>query len=224
MGGEEDGPALGTDLPHDVLEHQGGRRVQAHEGLIQQQELWLVDEGREDGQLLLHAVGVGGDQVPQGGRELEGVGVLPDEGLPLPGGDGKHVGNEVQILDAGEILVKVGVVGDVGHLLLAAHRVRGEVLAANGDGAGIPALDAGHALESGGLAGAVVADEGVEVPGLDVEGQVGDPLGAALVVLGEAIDVKHEKNSFQSRTKEPFLLSLNFFCFARPYPGTTSSS
>ena len=33
-------------------------------------------------------MGVGGDQVPQGGRELEGVGVLPDEGLPLPGGDG----------------------------------------------------------------------------------------------------------------------------------------
>ena len=75
-------PPCVAELPHHALEQMGGLGVQTHEGLIHHDELGLVEPGGDDGQLLLHAVGVGGDGLGQVVRQLEAGGVVVDA---LPG-------------------------------------------------------------------------------------------------------------------------------------------
>ena len=58
--------------------------------------LGLVDPGGDDGQLLLHAVGVGGDGLGQVVGQLEQVGVFLDARLPVAGADAEDVGDEVR--------------------------------------------------------------------------------------------------------------------------------
>ena len=48
-------------LLHDLLQLVAGLGVQADKGFVQQDELRLMGEGRNQGQLLLHAVAEGGD-------------------------------------------------------------------------------------------------------------------------------------------------------------------
>ena len=69
-------PPCVADLPHHALEQVGRLGVQAYEGFVHNDELWIVDPGGDDGQLLLHAVGIGGDGLGQVVRQLEQVGVV----------------------------------------------------------------------------------------------------------------------------------------------------
>ena len=58
-------PPCVADLPHHALEQMGRLGVQAHKGFVHNDELGIVDPGCDDGQLLLHAVGVAGDGLAQ---------------------------------------------------------------------------------------------------------------------------------------------------------------
>ena len=148
----------------------------------------------DDGQLLLHAVGIGGDRLGQILRQLEGVGVFSDALLPLPRSDAEDIGHEVQVLDARHKVVQVGVVGDVGHLPLAAQGIRLDGLAVNGDLPLIELQNAHHGFQRGGLACAVVADEAVDLTGGNVQRQIVYGLLLA-VALGQMLNVQHMLSS-----------------------------
>ena len=75
VGGEEDGSASVAVLAHEGLELVRGDGVEADEGFVHDDELRLVDEGGDEGELLLHAVGIGGDGLGEVVGELELVGV-----------------------------------------------------------------------------------------------------------------------------------------------------
>ena len=66
-------PPLVAQLPHHALEQMGGLRVQADERLVHHDELRGMEPGRNNGQLLLHAVGVGGDGLGQIVRQLKAL-------------------------------------------------------------------------------------------------------------------------------------------------------
>ena len=55
--------------------------------------------------------------------QLKAAGVIGDAGLPLGLPHPENVADEIQILDAGEMLVQIGVVGNVGGDAFAGHRV-----------------------------------------------------------------------------------------------------
>ena len=71
MGGEEDGTARTAQLPHHPLEDVGRLGVQAHKRLIHDDELGLVEPSGDNGQLLLHTVGVGGNGLGQVRRQFK---------------------------------------------------------------------------------------------------------------------------------------------------------
>ena len=119
MGGEEDGPALVAHLPHHFFEQMGRFRVKPHEGFIHKDELRLVEPGGNNRQLLLHAVGVGGDGLRQIGGQFKCIGVFADARLPLICAHAENVGDEIQVLDARHVVVQVGIVWDVGKAPLA---------------------------------------------------------------------------------------------------------
>ncbi len=83
----------------------------------------MVDPGGEDGQLLLHAVGIGGDGLSQVIGQLEQVGVVPDAFLSVAGTDPEDIRDEVEILDAGHEVVQVGIVRNVRQLPLAGQGI-----------------------------------------------------------------------------------------------------
>ena len=105
MGGEENRPAPPADLTEVSLEQVGGHRVQAHEGLVENQELGLPDQGGDERQLLLHAVGVAADGAAQVAGDLKGFGILLNPRLTVFLGDVVEVGDEGQVLDAREEVV-----------------------------------------------------------------------------------------------------------------------
>src|SRR5579864_6115940 len=52
----EDGAAPVRDFPQDVLEKFGAARVEANGGLVEEINLWLVEQRRAQHDLLLHTV------------------------------------------------------------------------------------------------------------------------------------------------------------------------
>ena len=123
MGGEEDRSAPVAQTAHQLLELVGRLGVKTHKGLIHQQQFGVVQQGRQDGQLLLHAVGIGADRLGQVPCQLKQSAVFLDPFCPQRPRHPKYIPDEVEVLDAGHVLVQVGVIGDVGHPPLAGQRV-----------------------------------------------------------------------------------------------------
>ena len=169
---EEDRAAAVAQLPHHALEQMGGLRVQADERLVHHDELRGMEPGRNNGQLLLHAVGVGGDGLGQIVRQLKALRKLADAHLPVRRADTENVRNKVQILDARHIVIEIGIVRDVGKLPLAGQRVRADGGAADADLSGIEAQDPGDGFQRRRLPRAVVADEAVNFAGQDMQAQI----------------------------------------------------
>ena len=195
MSREEDGPAAVAEAAHQCLELVCRQRVQPHEGLVHEDELRLVEQGRDDGQLLLHAVGVCADGLGQVLREVELVAVGPDALGTLPCPHRKDIRDEVQVLDASHVFVQVRVVRQIGQPPLAFQRVILHRDAVHRNAAAVELLDAAAALECGGLARAVVADECADLAGADVQAEVLHGRLAA-VGLGQMFDVEHKVPSF----------------------------
>ena len=159
-------------LAHDGLELVRGDGVEADEGLIHYNELRLVYERRDERQLLLHAVGVGGHRLGEVVGQLEEVGVFV---YPLVARVGRHavdVRDEVEVFDAGEEVVEVRVIRDVGDVPFALQRLGLDALAADVYLSGVELEYAAAGLDGSGLAGAVVADEAVDLPRLYVQRKV----------------------------------------------------
>ena len=136
-----------------------------------------MDPRRDDGELLLHAVRVRADRLRQIARELECVGIRLDARPAFRGRDAENVGNEVQVLDAAHEIVQIRIVRDVGEQPLAGQRLGLDGVPADRD-----------------LAGAVVADEAVDLARRDVQAQVVD--GPFLAVgLGKMLNVEHDVSS-----------------------------
>ena len=74
VGREKHGVALLAMLLQKHLQGMRGLRVQPDKGLVQHQQLGLVNQGGDDRQLLLHAVGIGTDGVAKPGGDLHAGG------------------------------------------------------------------------------------------------------------------------------------------------------
>ena len=146
---------------------------------------------RNDGKLLLHAVGVRRDGLRKVARQLEEVRVLADTLLTRAFLHAEDVGDKIEVLDARHKLVEVGVIRDVGEHLLAGDGFVLNGVPADHDPAGIELLDTDDRFERRGLARAVVADKAVDLPRRDVERQI---IHGFLFAegLGQVFNIEHK--------------------------------
>ena len=142
-----------------------------------------MDQGGKQRQLLLHSMGIGGDEIPQGRRDLKCFCVLLDPLLPVLCPNGKDIGNEIQILNACKVLIQIRVIRDVGNLALAGKGVFPYILSANLYGPGIKVLNAGDTFECGRFPCTIVANKSVNIPRRNVQAQVCDPLAASFIMF-----------------------------------------
>ncbi len=78
------------------------------------------------------------------------------------------------------------------HAPLTGQRVVSDIRTFDEDLPLIEGVDARHGFEGGGLPCPIMADEGVQVAGANVQGEVGDPLVGAGVVFGQVLDSEHD--------------------------------
>lgn len=71
------------------------QRAPADEGFIHQDQFGRMEQRRDDGQLLLHAVGVGQRWLRQIGGQFKCIGVFADARLPLICAHAENVGDEI---------------------------------------------------------------------------------------------------------------------------------
>ena len=153
-----------------------------------------MDPRGDDGELLLHAVRIRADRLTEIARELKCVGIRLDARPALRSRDAEDVGNEVQVLDAAHEIVQVRVVRDVGKQLLAGQRLGLDGVPADRDLARVKLQDADGRLERRRLAGAVVADEAVDLARRDVQAQIVDGLFLT-ISLGKVLNIEHGVSS-----------------------------
>src|SRR3984957_9506633 len=102
MRGEKNRGSAGVHALQHGLQGAGGDRVHAFEGLVEKQDLGSMNHGRCQRELLLHAVGVVGDELFGLVRELheiEQLGGAPGGGYPV---EAIHSSGETEELSTGE--------------------------------------------------------------------------------------------------------------------------
>ena len=135
------------------------------------------------------------DWLGQIAGQVEQVRVFFDPRLAVGLRHAEDIRHEVQIFDAGEELVQVRVIRNVGQLLLAAERIGLDGLAVDVDLALLKLQDPGAALDRCGLARAVVADKAVDLAGPDVQAQIVDSFLFS-ICFAQMLDFQHQKHPF----------------------------
>ena len=164
--------------------------IESDERFVHDDEFGLMDPGRDRGELLLHAVGVGRNRLPEIAGQIERVRVAADPLRALGRSHAVHVGYEIQVFRTAHILVQVRIVRDIGELLLAGDGIgldRGPV---DQDFSRVKAQDPGHGAQGRRFAGAVVPDETEDLPRRNVQTQVVDGFFGA-VGFGQVRNIQH---------------------------------
>lgn len=188
MRDEDDGQAFGLELAQVVEERVHFLRHEHGGRLVEDEDLGTAVEDLED----LHALPVGDTEVLDQGVGTYAEAVRVRDLLDLPAGLGTDA---VQLLAAeNHVLQDREVVGE--HEVLVHHAdtagdgvagaVEGDLLPVDGDGALVRLLHAVEDLHQGRLAGAVLADQGMDraLADGDRDVLVGDDAGEA---LGDAV-------------------------------------
>src|SRR6266545_2635032 len=186
VGGEEEGHPLGGHAPQEVRHHPARHGVDPVERLVQEEHPRVVDEGRGQGQLLLHPLREVGDQLaPVVGQaeELEELDRAPSGLRPR---QPVHPPRELQVLLAGEPLVERELLGQDPDHALHPQQVLAEPHPLDHRVARGGPQQAGQHLDRGALARSVRAQEAEEAAAGHPEREVIDR-GLPAEDLGEAL-------------------------------------
>ena len=171
VGGEEDGFALFAEVDERVHEEDGVDGIEAAEGLVHDDELGLVQECRDELDLLLHALGELFGLLGNGFGDLHAL--APYVGALAGGGgiEAMELAEEDELVHDLHLFVETALFGEIADAL--------EVFAAEGlpeeaDGTRVWDGHADHHADGGGFSGAVGAEEAEHAPGLDGKAEVCD--------------------------------------------------
>ena len=165
-------------------------RVKPHERLIHQNQLRIVQPGGNNGQLLLHTVGIGGDGGRKVACQLEQIAVFLYAFLPLCRVNAENIRDEVQVLNPRHKVVEIRVVRNISKTLFAGDRVLADGDAADQDVAGIKPQNSRNGFQRSGFSGAVMADKTVDFARQDVQRKIIDR-GFVPVGLGQMLNLQH---------------------------------
>ena len=190
VGGHDDGDALLDLFEQHLLDLPGGAGIEAGQRFVENDELGIVHERAGEGDLLQHALGEAAAALVRVRGEAEPADQFGGAGLRLARIDLPEAGDEFEILVWGQAVVDHRLVGDPGDDRLGLQRILAGVDAEHRDGAGFGLQQAGDHAEDGGLAGAVGAEQRVELAAFDAQLQVFDD--RAVEALGHPLDLEGE--------------------------------
>src|SRR5574341_851985 len=204
---EEHGLALVAQPANRVEQVVQQRPVHAGGGLVEQDQQGVPHEHTNElDELLLAVREIAGVLVPEP-LELDEAQELERARLRVVEAPARH---DEEVFERGELREHAddleGPADPLPRDLVRLEPV--DPLAVEHDAARVAPLDAGDAVEERGLAGAVRADEAVDSPGLEAEG---DPVhrGDTAEVLREAVDL-------EDRRRQQIVLGSRYLTWSRP--------
>ncbi len=171
MRGQQDGLAHAYQILDDGANGSGAHRVDANGGLIEEDQIGVVQEHPRQVQALLHPIGIGLHAIvfpPGQAHQLQQLRDAPAGILRI---EAVQLGKITQVIQAAQAGIQApaapkGEANPMAHLARVFDQVHAE-------DAGLPAggeQQCGKHFDRGGFAGAVRADEAEQLAGLDGEG------------------------------------------------------
>ena len=200
---EEDGDALpGAQVLDDAEQPDDAGGVEAERGVVQDDELRLLEQDVGQAEALAHAARVLHDGLVGGVLELDHVEQLGDARVGVGARDAVELGGEAEVLCAGQVAVEADGLREVADPPLDGERVTRGVVAADADGPGARLGEAQHHEDAGALARAVGAEESEDLALVDgeVDGVHG---GEPAVALGEPAGLDQRAHRLPSLQKRP---------------------
>ena len=136
VGAEEDDFAARGEFLDEAAEDEGRADVEAGEGFVEKNEIGIVEEGGADEDLLAHALGVTGDGGVAVVVEAEDAEHAVDALGGFAGREFAKLRDHGEVFDGGEMVVEIGLFGDVAHATLVGDEVVVDGLAVEEDVAG----------------------------------------------------------------------------------------
>ena len=217
--------ALAADGRDQIPEALAGERVDAGGGLVQDQQVRVVDQGAAQAQLLLHAPGelAGGAvaEFQQAGGLQQAINLLPTGRAAKA----EEVGEEGEVLVHRQAVVEVAAeaLGHVGNARGGAgtHAVAGHVAAEHLQLAGLQLAGAGNQPQQGGLAHPVRADQAHHAARGDRQRDV-PQRGGFPVVVADALEPGHGLSHWAASPSGCPARAGSRQCAQRPRPARRS--
>tara|TARA_A100000171_G_scaffold43757_1_gene46020 strand:- start:1536 stop:2291 length:756 start_codon:yes stop_codon:yes gene_type:complete len=174
--GDEDGDAALGELSDFFLEVFDGDGVDAGEWFVEEDELWVGDEGAGDLEFAAFAAGAGAGEVVCFVGEAELFEELGGASFAIGAGELECLEDGQEVLLAGEALEDGGFLGEVAHthLGVSVHGEAGDFGVVEDDASGVAFDHADGHSEGGGFACAVASEEADDLGVLDFEGYAVD--------------------------------------------------
>src|SRR5438477_2828141 len=171
VGAEEDGLALLAEVNEGIHQKRGVDGIEAAEGLVHDDEVGLVEEGGDELDLLLHALGELFGFLGDGVGDLHAL--APDVGAFAGGGgvEAVQLAQEDELVHDFHLLVEAAFFREVAD---AVEELSVEWPAEEIDGAGVRHGNSDHHPDAGGLAGAVGAEKAEHAAWFNGEAEVCD--------------------------------------------------
>ena len=199
---DQDGHAAFGEAVDLVPELAPGLGVDAGGGLVEQEQLRLVQDGGGQRQALLPAARERPRELALAVGETQ---PLERFGHPLPTSvHGVEPGDEAEILLDAEILVEAEALGHVADLALDRPRLPDDVVAETGAAAAVGRQQPAQHADGRGLAAAVGAEEAADLAALDLDGEVVDH-GARAEALDQAAGIDDRAHRGRTSTGWPGL-------------------
>ena len=191
MGAEKDGHALCRPLPEDVFDDSRMMGVEAHHGFINDEDLWVVQQGAGDGDSLPCAVAEGFNGLVQPVFQIESGYQFVAARADLFIRQLEQSASEPQKLRGCEFLVEKGEVGDVAQAGSGFQRIFLDIEPSDPGPTCCGANESDHHLDGGGFPGRVGAQDGKELAAWDFQA---DPIDGSQgsEVFGQAFQFDHE--------------------------------
>ena len=188
MGRYDDGRAFRGARHDHLLDVADPERVEPRQRLVEDQRRRVVQEPARQSELLPHAARQLAGHRPFLSPQFHDVEQLARLSLDI--GDTVQPRDETQVLDDGQVLEQLWLVGDERQATLRLDRVRDDIVAVDRDGAGARRLDAHDAPERGRLAGAVGANQADDLAALYAKRQAADG-GEPAIEFREVLYLNH---------------------------------
>ena len=193
VGGQQDGALLAAQVQDEFVDFEAGLGVESGGGLVEEEDLRIVEHGERQGQALL---------LPAGEFGVLRVALLPElealQELIAIHGAGVEGGEELHGLADFELLLEVGGLQADADAVFELKGLDLGVAAEHADAAAGTGAQALEDFDGGGFAGAVGAEQAEDFAGADFEIDAFDGRKAA-VALGEGFHLNgivHELTSF----------------------------
>ncbi len=203
----DDGAAGGNALAQRVLDLTGGPGVEAGERLVKDDQPRIVHERARERHFLLHAAGKSFAALMRVRLKAEPADQLARPRFGYAAFDAPEPGYEFEIFERGELVVDHRFVRQPGSDPLGGDRIGQRVDAFDRDRAGVGTQQPDHHAQGGGLAGAVGADQRIELAAIDDEIDRVD--GGAVETLGESARCQGDRT---------FCLAHDGLCVPKTWP------